>query len=56
MKSVMEIAKIDTPWIIDPRPNSYIEEIQDNFPGLEYESKGDILTMKEAESFFGGLF
>ncbi len=41
-------AGVDTPWMIDPRPNSYIGEFRDDFLDLDYssgtltiESKGD---------------
>lgn len=36
MKGVLEVAGVDVPYMIDPRPNSYIEEIRDDFPKLSY--------------------
>ena len=41
MKDVMEEGGVNTPWIIDPRPNSYIEEVRGSFPKLDY-SPGQI--------------
>ncbi len=52
MKGVMEAAGVDTPWMLDPRPTSYIEEIQDDFPVLEYMPSNNELTIKEAVSTF----
>lgn len=36
MKGVLDAAGIKTPYMFDPRPNSYIEEIRVNFPKLDY--------------------
>lgn len=52
MKGVMEAAGVDTPWMLDPRPTSYIEEIQDDFPALEYIPSSNELTIEEAASVF----
>ena len=35
-KAVLEAAAVDTPVMIDPRPNSYIEELRDEFPKLDF--------------------
>ncbi|USD66043.1 hypothetical protein [Vibrio sp. SCSIO 43136] len=39
MQGALEAAGLDTPWLIDPRPVSYIEEIQKDYPPLEYDPK-----------------
>lgn len=36
MKSALEAAGVDMPYLLDPRPNSYIAEIRDNYPDLDY--------------------
>jgi hypothetical protein len=36
VKEITEIAGVDTPWMIDPRPNSYIGEFRDDFLDLDY--------------------
>jgi len=36
MKDVLEAGEVDPPWIIDPRPNSYIEELRDDYPKIDY--------------------
>lgn len=36
MKGVLDAAGVDTPYMLDPRPNSYIEEIRADFPKLDY--------------------
>jgi hypothetical protein len=36
MKGVVEAAGVDTPWMGDPRPNSYIEELRDEFKPLDF--------------------
>jgi hypothetical protein len=53
MKGVMEAAGIDTPWMIDPRPSSYIKEIQDDYPELDYRPSSNKITINEPESIFG---
>lgn len=53
IKGVMETAGIDTPWMLDPRPNSYIEEIQDDYPKLEYRPSNNKLTISEPGLIFG---
>ncbi|WP_341217869.1 hypothetical protein [Neptunomonas phycophila] len=37
-KGVVEAAKIASPWMIDPRPNSYIGEFQEDYPDLTFDS------------------
>lgn len=36
MKGVLDAAGVNTPYMLDPRPNSYIEEIRADFPKLDY--------------------
>ncbi len=35
MKDTLEAGGVDTPWMIDPRPNSYIKELQSDFPRVQ---------------------
>ena len=35
MQDVLEAGGVDTPWMIDPRPNSYIEELRDDFEKID---------------------
>lgn len=36
MKGVLDAAGVDTPYMFDPRPNSYIAEIRLDYPKLDY--------------------
>ncbi len=36
VKNVTEAAGVETPWMVDPRPNSYIGEFRDEYPDLDY--------------------
>lgn len=54
MKGVMDAAEVDSPWMIDPRPNSYIEEIQDDYPKLEYWPSSNKLSIQGSNTAFGG--
>lgn len=36
VKEVAEKAGVSTPWMIDPRPSSYIGEFRDDFPDLNF--------------------
>jgi len=38
VKEITEKAGVSTPWIVDPRPNSYIGEFRNDFPDLDYKS------------------
>ncbi len=38
-KGVVEAAGVGTPWMVDPRPNSYIGEFRDGFPDLDFDAK-----------------
>jgi hypothetical protein len=45
-QDVLEAGEVDTPWMIDPRPNSYIEELQSEFENrVSYEPAGQKLEM-----------
>ncbi len=37
VKEMTKMAGVNTPWMIDPRPNSYIGEFREDFPDLDYE-------------------
>jgi hypothetical protein len=39
--------------MLDPRPISYIEEIQDDYPVLEYFPAHNKLTVKTADAAIG---
>lgn len=49
VKEVTERAGISTPWMIDPRPNSYIGEFRDDFPDLDFSK--NILTIERIGKF-----
>ena len=36
MRAVVEAAGVQTPTMVDPRPNSYIEELRDDHPSLDF--------------------
>jgi hypothetical protein len=38
-KNVVAAAGIETPWMIDPRPNSYIGEFRDDYPDVDYSPR-----------------
>lgn len=48
MKGVLEAAGVDTPYMLDPRPNSYIAEIRDNYPKLDYSRAEHKLVIENA--------
>jgi hypothetical protein len=39
VKEVVASAGVDTPWMIDPRPNSYIGKFRDDHPDLDYSPR-----------------
>lgn len=49
VKEITEKAGVPTPWMIDPRPNSYMGEFRDDFPDLDY--KNDVLTIEDLGDF-----
>jgi hypothetical protein len=38
-KDVVAVAGIETPWLLDPRPNSYISEFREDYPDLDYNPR-----------------
>ncbi len=44
MKSVLNAGGVNTPSMFDPRPNSYIEELRDLYPNLEYSISNSGVT------------
>ena len=46
MKGVMEAAGLRTPVMVDKRPVSYIHEIRDLHPDLDYEPRGDTVAIE----------
>jgi len=38
VKELTQKAGVDTPWIIDPRPSSYIGEFRDDFADLDFQN------------------
>lgn len=49
VKEITQKAGVATPWMIDPRPNSYIGEFRDDFPDLDY--KNDLLVIEGLGKF-----
>lgn len=35
MQQTLEAGGVDTPWMVDPRPNSYIKELQSDFARVQ---------------------
>lgn len=48
MQDVLEAAEVKVPYMLDPRPNSYIEEIRNNFSDLDYSKSSHILKIENA--------
>lgn len=48
MKGVLEAAGLKLPYLLDPRPNSYIEELRDEFDGLDYSKSENLLKVENA--------
>src|SRR4030095_14411616 len=46
MKGTVEAAGVTTPMLIDPRPVSYIGEIRDDFPDLDYDPRTNALKIE----------
>ena len=38
VKEISEKAGVPTPWMVDPRPNSYISEFRSSFPDLDFKN------------------
>jgi hypothetical protein len=49
VKEIAEKAGVNTPWMVDPRPNSYIGEFRADFPDLDYTR--DVLTIEGVGKF-----
>ncbi|MCF6324920.1 MAG: hypothetical protein L3J89_11475 [Gammaproteobacteria bacterium] len=47
VKGLTKIAGIDTPWMVDPRPNSYIGEFRDDYLDLDYNKKNNKLIIED---------
>jgi len=47
VKDLTKIAGVDTPWMVDPRPNSYIGEFRDDYPDLDYNMKNNKLIIED---------
>jgi hypothetical protein len=47
VKEVVAAAGVDTPWMVDPRPNSYIGEFRDDFPNLDYRPAAGKLVIEQ---------
>ena len=50
-KEVTKAAGVDTPWMLDPRPNSYIGEFRGDYPDLDYNYKNNALTIEGKGTF-----
>ena len=50
-KGVTEAARVDTPWMLDPRPNSYIGEFRDDFPDPTDDPKNRSLDIEGIGQF-----
>lgn len=48
MKGVLEAAGIQVPYLLDPRPVSYIEELRNDYPDLNYSKTAHTLTVEDA--------
>ena len=55
MRDTMAAAGINVPWMVDPRPNSYIEEIRDDFDDLDYSRARNTLVVENAPASLAGL-
>ena len=51
VKKFVEKAGVKTPWMIDPRPNSYIGEFRDDYNDLDYSSKSKTLKIEGMGEF-----
>lgn len=51
VKWVVKAAGKDTPWMFDPRPNSYIGEFRDDYRDLDYSPNTRILKIESIGEF-----
>ena len=49
VKEITKKAEVATPWMVDPRPNSYMGKFRDDFPDLDY--KNDVLKIEGVGTF-----
>jgi hypothetical protein len=49
MQSVLDAAGVDTPWMVDPRPNSYIDELRIDFPRLDFNTSDNKVVVTAAD-------
>jgi len=49
MKETAEAGGVDMPWVIDPRPDGYIDRVRSTFPGLDYDPKHHALNVPTLE-------
>jgi len=47
VKETLEAGEVDTPVMIDPRPNSYIEEIRDDNTNLDYDPEKNKIIIEQ---------
>ena len=50
-KQITEVAGVDTPWMVDPRPTSYAGEFRADFPDLDYRPRPDSLVIEGIGTF-----
>ena len=46
VKNLVQFAGKNTPWMVDPRPNSYIGEFRDDYPDLDYTPRTKVLSIE----------
>lgn len=51
VKKVVEVAGLATPWMVDPRPTSYVGEFRDDYPDLDYEYGARVLAIEGKGAF-----
>ena len=51
VKNLVEAAGKDTPWMIDPRPNSYIGEFRNDYRDLDFFPKTNQLVIESVGEF-----
>lgn len=51
VKEIAKSAGVDAPWMIDPRPNSYIGEFREDYPDLDYNPETNTLIIEGKGEF-----
>lgn len=51
VKWVVKASGNTPPWMVDPRPNSYIGEFRDDYPDLDYSPKSKLLKVEGVGEF-----